>query len=77
MIFRSFQQSAEKIYDPSHFKQEYVAFFDRKTFHQLKDAVSAVLAREKSTSLAEIFSVELKCTIDTLDNWFSNTIKPN
>ena len=76
MIFRSFQQSAEEIYDPSHFKQKYVAFFDRKTFHQLKDAVSAVLAREKSTSLAELFSVELKCTIDALDNCFSNTIKP-
>ena len=46
------------------------------TFLQLRDAATAVLAREKSTSLAELFSVELKFTIDTLNNWFSNTIKP-
>ena len=33
------------------------------------------MASEKSTSLAEIISVELKFTIDTFNNWFSNTIK--
>ena len=27
VIFRSFQQSAEEMYDLSHFKQEHVAFF--------------------------------------------------
>ena len=75
VIFRSFQQSAKEIYDLSHFRQERVAFFDRMTFYHLKDAASAVLAREKSTSLAELFSVELKFTIDTLNDWFSNTIK--
>ena len=32
--------------------------------------------REKATSLTELFSVELKFTIDTLNNWFSNRIKP-
>ena len=37
---------------------------------------TAVLAREKSTSLAELFSVELKFAIDNLNNWFSSTIKP-
>ena len=42
----------------------------------MKDAASAVLAREKSTSLAELFSVELKFTIDTLNDWFSRIIKP-
>ena len=26
--------------------------------------------------MSEIFSVELKFTIDTLNSWFSNTIKP-
>ena len=35
-----------------------------------------MLAREKSTSLAELFSIELKFTVDTLNDWFSNTIKP-
>ena len=33
------------------------------------------MASEKSTSLTELFSVELKFTIDTLNNWFLNTIK--
>ena len=42
----------------------------------MKDAASAVLAREKSISLAELFSVELKFTIDTLNDWFSRIIKP-
>ena len=42
----------------------------------MKDAAYAVLAREKSTSLAELFSVELKFTVDTLNEWFSRIIKP-
>ena len=67
VIFRSFQQSAEEIYDFSHFRQEHVAFFDRTTFYQLKDAVSALLASQKSTSLTELFSAKLKFTIDTLN----------
>ena len=70
VIFRSFQQSAKEMYDSSHFKQELVAFFNKTTFFLLKDAVSAVLPREKSTSLAKLFSVELKFTIDTLNDWF-------
>ena len=63
-IFQSFQQTAEEIYDLSHFNKEHVVF---KKEH---DAVSAVLAREKSTSLAELFSVEFKFTIDTSNDWF-------
>ena len=74
VIFRSFQQSPEET-DLNHFKQEHVSFFKRITFCQLKDAATALLAREKSTSLAELFSVELKFTIDTLNSCFSNTIK--
>ena len=76
IIFRSFQQSPEEIYDLSHFRQEHIAYFDKVTFNQLKDATIAVLAREKSSSLSELFSVELKFTINILNNWFSNTIKP-
>ena len=74
--FRSFQQTTEQIYDLSHFKNEHAAFFDKTTFYQLKDAASAVLAQEKSTSLGELFSVELKFTIDTLKVWFGKIIKP-
>ena len=75
VIFKSFQQSPEEIYDLNHFKQEHVSYFDKITFCQLKDAAPAVLPCEKSTSLAELFSLELKFIIDTLNNWFSNTIK--
>ena len=76
VIFRSFQQKADKIYDLSHFKHDHAPFFDKTTFSQLKDAATAVLGREKSTSLAELFSIELKFTIDPLNKWFSSTIKP-
>ena len=76
VIFRSFQQSVEEIYYLRHFRQEYVALFNRTAFCQLKDAASAVLTSEKSTSLAELFSVELKFTIDVLNDWFSNITKP-
>ena len=34
-----------------------------------------MLAREKATSVAELFSVELKFSADTLNDWFSRIIK--
>ena len=46
-------------------------FLNKTTFNQLKDAASALLAHEKMTFLAELFSVELKFTIDNLKDWFS------
>ena len=76
VIFRSFQQSADEIYSLRHFNQEHVAFFDRLTSFELKVTTTAVLVVEKATSLTELFSVELKFTIDTLNNWFSYRIKP-
>ena len=75
VIFRSFQQNAEEIYDLNHFKKEHVPFFNKRTFFQLKYAASAFLACEKSTSLAQLFSVELKFTVDSLNDWFTNVIK--
>ena len=60
----------------SHFKREHVPFFNKTTFSQLKDAADSVLACEKSTSLVELFSVELKFTVDTLNDWFSSILKP-
>lgn len=66
VIFRSFRQSVNELYDIGHFKQEHVPFFDQVTLRQLKDAASAVAFREKCTSLSEILSVELKFTVDTL-----------
>ena len=64
------------IYDMSHFKSEHVPFFDKTALSQLKDVASAVLCRDKCTSLAELFSVKLKFTIDTLKEWFNKIIKP-
>ena len=61
----------------SHFRQEHISFFNRTTFYQLKHAASVVFACEKSKSLAELFSVELKFTIDTLNEWLFRTIKPD
>ena len=47
VIFRSFQHSANQVYDISHFKQEHLPFFDYVTLRQLEDPASAVLFREK------------------------------
>ena len=76
VIFRSFQQSINELYDISHFKPEHVPFFDQILLRKLKDAASAVDFREKWKSLAEMFSLELKFTIDTLKAWFNKIIKP-
>ena len=75
VIYRSYQQTAVELYDISHFKQ-HVPFFDQITLRQLKDAASVVAFKEKCTSLAEKFCIELKFTIDTLKLWFNKIIKP-
>lgn len=76
VVFRSFQQKPEEMYDLSHFKKRTQTLFLSKTFHQLKDVADAVFARHKSISLAELFSVKLKFTINTLNARFSSIIKP-
>lgn len=76
VIYRGFQQTSQQLYDLSHFRQEQVSFFDRITLKYLKDAASAVVSREKCTSLAELFSTELKFTIDTLKSWHTRIMKP-
>ena len=76
VIYRSFQQTPEEIYDLSHFKFEHAPFFDSITLKQFKDAASAVLSRQTCTSFAELFSSELKFTIDSLRDWFNRIIKP-
>ena len=43
----------------------------------MKDAATKVLFRQKSTSLSELFSIELKFTMDILVKWFGYTFKPN
>ena len=44
---------------------------------QMKDAATKVFNREKTTALSELFTIELKFTIDTLVNWFNSVINRN
>lgn len=76
VIYGSFQQTPKEIYDLSHFESEHVPFFNRVILRQLKDASSPELSREKCSSLAELFCIELKFTIYTLKDWFNRIIKP-
>ena len=75
VIFRSFQQNAEEIYSLHHFSQDHVRYFDVVTFNQMKDTATNVLIKQKSTSLSELFSVELKFTVDSLTKWFNDVFK--
>ena len=76
VIYRSYQKTADEVDDISHFRQEHVPLFDQVTLRQLKDGASAVAFKEKCTSLAEMFYIELKFTIDALTLWFNRIIKP-
>ena len=55
VIFRSFQQSADEIYDLSHFQQKHVTFYDRTTFFHLKDAATAAWRVKKQPLLQNNF----------------------
>lgn len=63
MVFTSFQQNLEEFSSLDYFPQDHVKFFDPITVKQVRDAV---FVKEKTTSLSELFSVELKFTRDTL-----------
>ena len=76
VIYRSFQQTPEEIFDLDNFKSEHLPFLDNVTLKQLKDAATNVLSKQKCTSLAEPFSIELKFTIDTPKAWFNRIRKP-
>ena len=75
VTYRSFDQSSNGIENISPFGKEYQPFFDLVTLSQLRDATRAVIRREKCTSLAEMFSVKLKFTINTLKLWFEKIMK--
>ena len=60
----------------THFQTLQYDFFDdpknfnKTTLKQLEEAAFSVQNREKNTALAELFSIELKFTIDCLKFWF-------
>ena len=53
LILCSFQETADEIYDLSHFQQKHVAFFDRTTFFHLKDDATAEKATAKKQPLLQ------------------------
>ena len=66
MIFVAFQQIFEEINSLDHFSQDHVQFFDPITIKKMRDSALSVLSKQKTTSLSEFFTLELKFTIDTL-----------
>ena len=64
-VFRSFQQNFEEINSLDQFSQEHILFFDQVTMAQMKDAATKVFNRKKTTALPELFTKELKVTIDS------------
>ena len=75
VIFWSFQQTEDEICVLNHFSEEHVKYFDKVSFKQLKDSITNVLNKVKSTSLSEMFSTELKFIIDVLVKWFNGVFK--
>ena len=65
----------------AHFFILYFNFFDdsqiykKNTFKQLEAAALTVKQKEKNTALTEMFSVELKFTVDCLKAWFEKNYK--
>ena len=81
VIFRSYNQTQDDVQSITHFQILDYNFFDDKdnfnkvTLKQLQDASSSVHNREKNTALAEMFSIELKFTVDCVKFWFSENDK--
>ena len=81
MIFRSYDQNQNALTSFSHFQALEFDFFEdpenfsKTTLKQLQAAAFSVQNREKNTALAEMFSIELKFTVDCLKSWFSKKHK--
>ena len=65
-IFLSFKQS---------FLENHIKYFDDVTFKQLKDTATNVLKKEKESALSDMFSTELKFTVDMLVKWCNDLFK--
>ena len=67
-------------FDAIRFVLDFIFFddpeiFNKNTLKQLEAAALSVKQKEKNTALAEMFSVELKFTIDCLKSWFQKNHK--
>ena len=73
MIFRSYDQNQNVLTSLSQFQTLEFNFFEdpenfnKTTLKQLEAAAFSVQNRDKNTALAEIFSIELKVTVDCLN----------
>ena len=81
MIFRSYDQNQNALTLLSHFDALEFNFFkdpeifNKTTLKQLEAAAFSVQNREKNTALTDMFSIELKFTVDCLKSWFSKKHK--
>ena len=79
VIYRSFDQTENELQSLSHFQiLDYDFFnieknnFNRILLKQLQDAAYSIFNKEKNTSQAEMFHIELKFTVDGIKNKFGN-----
>ena len=81
IIFRKCDQNPNALISLTHFQVLQYDFFsdpenyNKITLKQLEDAAFSVQNRENNTALAEMFSIELKFTIDCLKFWFQKNHK--
>ena len=80
-IYRSYDQSDEDLTSLHHFDVVHRNFFDfsenfnLKTLKQLQNATLAVKKKKDNSAFAEVFSIELKFTVDCLKFWFQRNMK--
>ena len=80
-IYRSYDQTQQQLVSTTHFEAIQNNFFadklnyNKTTYKQLQDTAFAVQNRGKNTALSEMFSVELKFTVDCLKSWFNRNHK--
>ena len=79
--YRSYDQSDEDLTSLHHFdavQRNFLNFCENlnlKTQKQLQNATLAVKNKKDSSALAEMFSIELKFTVDCHKFWFKRSIK--
>ena len=80
-IYRSYDQSHDDLTSLHHFdavQRHFFNFqdnFNIKTLKQLQNATLAVKNKKDNSALAEMFSTELKFTVDCLKFWFKRNMK--
>ena len=70
VIYRTFQQTQDQLFDLSHLKSQMLQFLDKVMLNRLKDASLKVYLKQSCFALSEMCSLELKFTIDLLVKWF-------